>query len=200
MSQTFLFAIAPKKRKRTDYAVWDKRVRKEQAELRGIRVGGAGRAYVPLAAVPDLCKAYDAAEGQGKANAPHGKTDTTQRKTGPDGLANMGNTCYINAILQCLLSNWRVASLFGPEGVDGKAAQGDVSKALQELAARGAGGTGLIDIKSAVAKRFPVFSGRQQQDAHEFLRVTLNALHEEQNRAGHAEYKELETLPGGYWG
>ena len=67
MSQTFLFAIAPKKRKRTDYAVWDKRVRKEQAELRGIRVGGAGRAYVPLAAVPDLCKAYDAAEGQGTA-------------------------------------------------------------------------------------------------------------------------------------
>ena len=49
------------------------------------------------------------------------------------------------------------------------------------------------DLKYAISKIAPQFSGYGQQDAQEFLRFFLNGLHEELNCVGRkAAYKELD--------
>ncbi|XP_061772678.1 ubiquitin carboxyl-terminal hydrolase 3 isoform X2 [Nerophis ophidion] len=124
------------------------------------------------------------------------------------GLRNLGNTCFMNAILQSLSNIEQFSCYFKGLPVvslrSGKRAgkrtyhtrsQGDTSVLLVEelrktFCSLWQGGAFSPDsLFYAVWKIMPSFRGYQQQDAHEFMRYLLDHLHRElqQNQNGATE-------------
>ncbi|GBG31075.1 Ubiquitin carboxyl-terminal hydrolase 2 [Hondaea fermentalgiana] len=125
----------------------------------------------------------------------------TQLTGGTRGLANMGNTCYMNAVLQCLMHCGMLAEvMLGsedstglPVGIKPQPLTRAFTEALvehwrssHELAFRPQ------LIKSVMARSAPQFAGFEQQDAQEFLVFFLDALHEELNEVKDKAYKEIQ--------
>uniref|UniRef100_A0A8C9ZID9 Ubiquitin carboxyl-terminal hydrolase n=1 Tax=Sander lucioperca TaxID=283035 RepID=A0A8C9ZID9_SANLU len=145
--------------------------------------------------------------------APDGKLlkDSDGAALGATGLRNLGNTCFMNAILQSL-SNIEQFSCYFKELPavalrSGKTAgrrmyhtrsQGDNSVSLVEefrktLCSLWQGSQTAFSPDSlfyAIWKIMPSFRGYQQQDAHEFMRYLLDHLHRElqysRNGASHS--------------
>jgi ubiquitin C-terminal hydrolase len=120
------------------------------------------------------------------------------------GLRNLGNTCYMSACIQCLLHTDPIVEYFE----DGHHARvlrerrrrAPLAEALAEvIASQQRGDRKVLNpsaLKGTVAARHPNFAGYQQQDAQEFLRFTLDTLHEELNRVmGTPRYEELKDVP-----
>ncbi|XP_027696573.1 inactive ubiquitin carboxyl-terminal hydrolase 50 [Vombatus ursinus] len=107
-----------------------------------------------------------------------------QHSQGVTGLRNLGNTCYMNAILQCLCSITPLVEYF----LSGKyitALQKDSGEAATAFAYlmtdMWLGDSDCVSpevFRSAIGKIYPTFLKRTQQDAQEFLIYVLNELHE----------------------
>ncbi|XP_001380549.2 inactive ubiquitin carboxyl-terminal hydrolase 50 isoform X2 [Monodelphis domestica] len=107
-----------------------------------------------------------------------------QHSQGVTGLRNLGNTCYMNAILQCLCSITPLVEYF----LSGKyitALQKDSGEAATAFAYlmtdMWLGDSDCVSpevFRTAIGKIYPTFLKRTQQDAQEFLIYVLNELHE----------------------
>ncbi|KAL5258404.1 hypothetical protein ACHWQZ_G009042 [Mnemiopsis leidyi] len=125
--------------------------------------------------------------------------------TGVNGLANIGNTCYMNCILQCLSHCRGLRDLFllgqykqqinrsNPIGTGGKTAE-VYHSLLQDMWASRRGTTNPHQLKSILASKSDLYSGFQQQDAQEFLSVLLDTLHEDLNQG---DIKKTFEMPDG---
>uniref|UniRef100_A0AAY4DW72 Ubiquitin carboxyl-terminal hydrolase 2 n=1 Tax=Denticeps clupeoides TaxID=299321 RepID=A0AAY4DW72_9TELE len=124
------------------------------------------------------------------------------------GLRNLGNTCFMNSILQCLsnthdlrdycLRNCHRGDLGG--NCRAKAALMEEFAKLTQTLWTSASNEAISpsDFKTQIQKYAPRFMGYNQQDAQEFLRFLLDGLHNEVNRVtvrprGPAE--DLDHLP-----
>ncbi|KAI8821395.1 uncharacterized protein EV422DRAFT_40737 [Fimicolochytrium jonesii] len=116
------------------------------------------------------------------------KRETPAR--GRVGLKNLGNTCYMNAALQCLLSAELLmgyvlsptytASITNSQDNGLAEAFADLVKAAMTTSDRR-----ILDpvaVKRQVARRNEQFAEYDQQDAQELLRCLLDGLHENLNR------------------
>ena len=125
------------------------------------------------------------------------------------GLISLGNTCFMNAALQCLSHTAPLTRHFlsgkytidlnrtNPLGTGGKLAEA-YSSVLQELWMRpGAKHVKPFALKRAIATFAPRFAGTLQHDSQEFLAYLLDGLHEDLNRVRKAPYVELPDFQDG---
>lgn len=107
------------------------------------------------------------------------------------GFTNLGNTCFMNSALQCLLSSELLVSFFffsqfKHDLNNNSTTKGHLAEAfagvIDEIYRKNARSVAPKVLKARFEKYAPDFLGYNQQDAQEFLRFLLDGLHEDLNR------------------
>ncbi|KAG5235821.1 ubiquitin carboxyl-terminal hydrolase family protein [Salix suchowensis] len=127
-------------------------------------------------------------------------------KGGLAGLQNMGNTCFMNSALQCLVHTPQLVEYFlqdyseeintqNPLGMHGELALafGDL---LRKLWSSGRTAIAPRVFKGKLALFAPQFSGYNQHDSQELLAFLLDGLHEDLNRVKQKPYIEMKDWSG----
>lgn len=113
---------------------------------------------------------------------------------GAKGVANLGNTCYISAVLQCISNtpllrdylrskqNYGAhVNLANPNGFKGAMAM-EVCTVIYDLWEARRPVISPLSLHKTLSKFFPQFEGHHQHDCHELLGVLLDSLHEDLSR------------------
>lgn len=125
---------------------------------------------------------------------------------GLTGLNNLGNTCFMNSALQCLVHTPNLVQFFledytqeinelNPLGMKGELAIafGDL---LRELWSSERSSVAPRTFKSTLARFAPQFIGYNQHDSQELLAFLLDGLHEDLNRVRKKPYVEAKDPNG----
>lgn len=130
------------------------------------------------------------------------------------GLKNLGNTCYMNATIQCLSATvpfarfftegrWKKAvNAINPMGTKGRLASA-FAHILYEMSHSELPHLIPASFRQSICTHAPQFSGSDQHDSQEFLTFLLDGLHEDLNRVLHKPSNgttpereaQLERLP-----
>ncbi|KAL8147498.1 ubiquitin carboxyl-terminal hydrolase 8-like [Apium graveolens] len=121
---------------------------------------------------------------------------------GLNGLLNIGNTCFMNSAIQCLVHTTKFVDYFlgdfrkdlnfeNPLGRNGKLALafGDLFRKLWTPGATTVAPNGFT---SALSNFAPQFSGYSQHDSQEFLAFLLDGVHEDLNQVKCKPYIEVK--------
>ncbi|XP_063293069.1 ubiquitin carboxyl-terminal hydrolase 2 isoform X1 [Pelobates fuscus] len=129
---------------------------------------------------------------QDKSDGPSSREITSVKSVqGLVGLRNLGNTCFMNSILQCLSNtkDLRDYCLQNSHRRDlnskncNTAIMEEFARLLQAMWTSSANEVvSPSDFKTQIQRYAPRFMGYNQQDAQEFLRFLLDGLHNEVNR------------------
>eukprot|EP01022_Parablepharisma_sp_SALTPOND_P005423 TRINITY_DN122425_c0_g1_i1.p1 TRINITY_DN122425_c0_g1~~TRINITY_DN122425_c0_g1_i1.p1 ORF type:complete len:1140 (+),score=119.66 TRINITY_DN122425_c0_g1_i1:139-3420(+) len=118
---------------------------------------------------------------------------------GLTGLQNVGNTCFLNAGIQCLSNTWELTKYFlegrykkevnvkNKLGLQGKMAQ-VYAQLLRLLWYDNTPFVAPWEIKKVVGRHNRSFVGHTQQDCHEFINAILDGLNEDLNRVTEKPY------------
>ncbi|KAI8831707.1 hypothetical protein BC829DRAFT_449264 [Chytridium lagenaria] len=112
----------------------------------------------------------------------------------PVGLRNLGNTCYMNATLQCLSLTMPLSSYFARDCFvkhlnvrNSRGSRGVVAMEFAKLMKSMSAGNGEVvvpkDFKKTIGDLSDRFYGNQQHDSSEFLTFLLDMIHEDLNVA-----------------
>ncbi|KAL8573322.1 hypothetical protein ACOMHN_032784 [Nucella lapillus] len=131
------------------------------------------------------------------------KKDEVPTTKGATGLNNLGNTCFMNAALQCVSNTWPLTQYFAgglhlfelnrdnPIGMKGHIAQ-RYGELIKDLWSGTSKAVAPLKIRWTIGKYAPRFNGFQQHDSQEFLSFLLDGLHEDLNRVHRKPYVELK--------
>ncbi|KAK3446520.1 hypothetical protein EUGRSUZ_A02196 [Eucalyptus grandis] len=125
---------------------------------------------------------------------------------GLTGLINLGNTCFMNSAIQCLVHTPEFAKYFredyhqeinwqNPLGMVGELALA-FGELLRKLWAPGRTPIAPRPFKAKLARFAPQFSGYNQHDSQELLAFLLDGLHEDLNRVKHKPYIKSRDADG----
>jgi len=129
--------------------------------------------------------------GYHKEESPKEETDGASNQ-GINGLRNIGNTCFMNSVIQCLsntkpLMNYLAQDDYSREiNTSSSSMKGSLVKAFATVIKGLWKVNGRVvdpsSLKGAIQRFAPRFSGYNQEDSQEFLRYLLEGLHEDVNR------------------
>ncbi|GIL69539.1 hypothetical protein Vretifemale_467 [Volvox reticuliferus] len=123
------------------------------------------------------------------------------------GLSNLGNTCFMNSSLQCLVHAVPLMRAFlggaylqdlnrtNPLGMKGELAEA-FGSLMEQLWRGGLSAVTPRSFKAKIGRFAPQFSGYAQHDSQEFLAFLLDGLHEDTNRIRNKPYIEERDQPG----
>ncbi|KAK8518374.1 hypothetical protein V6N13_027851 [Hibiscus sabdariffa] len=125
---------------------------------------------------------------------------------GLTGLQNLGNTCFMNSALQCLVHTPPLVEYFlkdysdeintqNPLGMHGELALA-FGELLRKLWSSGQTAIAPRVFKGKLARFAPQFSGYNQHDSQELLAFLLDGLHEDLNRVKQKPYIEMKDADG----
>ncbi|XP_078738614.1 ubiquitin carboxyl-terminal hydrolase 2-like [Lampetra fluviatilis] len=123
-------------------------------------------------------------------------------KSGLTGLENLGNTCFVNSIVQCLshtraLRDYCVRGDYEPETNPHSPTKGALAHAfallLRELWSGGSVARP-SSLLTQVQRHAPRFGGGSQHDAQEFLLFLLDGLHHDVNRSSPRAHPLIHDL------
>ncbi|XP_063219975.1 ubiquitin carboxyl-terminal hydrolase 2-like isoform X2 [Bacillus rossius redtenbacheri] len=125
-----------------------------------------------------------------------------QTGKGLKGLLNIGNTCYMASVIQCLSSTKKLINYILKEDYISELnysspMKGDLMKAFSKLIHelwREVGSQASVnpaEFKSVFVRFAPCFKGSSEEDAQECLRYLLAGLHEDVNRAKAKPFRTL---------
>ncbi|KAF5179141.1 Ubiquitin carboxyl-terminal hydrolase [Thalictrum thalictroides] len=125
---------------------------------------------------------------------------------GLSGLQNLGNTCFMNSSVQCLVHTPPLVEYFlhdysdeinkqNPIGMQGELAIA-FGELLRKLWSSGRAPIAPREFKTKLARFAPQFSGYNQHDSHELLAFLLDGLHEDLNRVKFKPYIEIKDANG----
>ncbi|XP_071377034.1 ubiquitin carboxyl-terminal hydrolase 2a isoform X1 [Centroberyx affinis] len=128
----------------------------------------------------------------GRTGSPSRDSTNSKSAQGLVGLRNLGNTCFMNSILQCLSNthNLRDYCLHNSHRRDlnnnsrtNTALMEEFAKLIQTMwTSSSSEAVSPSEFKTQIQRYAPRFVGYNQQDAQEFLRFLLDGLHNEVNR------------------
>nr|CAD7196012.1 unnamed protein product [Timema douglasi] len=113
---------------------------------------------------------------------------------GATGLNNLGNTCFMNAALQCV-SNTRALTQYFTSNMHLYELNSQLVDQLDQPIQEGHC-PGAAKIEWTIGKYAPRFNGFQQHDSQELLAFLLDGLHEDLNRVHDKPYVELKDSDG----
>ncbi|XP_013415343.1 uncharacterized protein LOC106177185 [Lingula anatina] len=128
------------------------------------------------------------AQGEGKDACSKDVKDSSATP-GVCGLRNLGNTCFMNSGLQCVLSNPYLVKFFVENYVQGKSLTedntltGKFCHLLHKVWCGQFSGIYPLDFKEILGMYHPQFRDFRQHDCQEFLALLLDTLHEQLNVA-----------------
>uniref|UniRef100_A0A5B7ASW6 Ubiquitin carboxyl-terminal hydrolase n=1 Tax=Davidia involucrata TaxID=16924 RepID=A0A5B7ASW6_DAVIN len=131
---------------------------------------------------------------------------TRSDRGGLAGLQNLGNTCFMNSAIQCLVHTPPLVEYFlqdytdeinrqNPLGMHGELALA-FGELLRKLWASGRTPIAPRAFKGKLARFAPQFSGYNQHDSQELLAFLLDGLHEDLNRVKQKPYIETKDSDG----
>ena len=133
--------------------------------------------------------------------------DPTPERRGKMGLRNLGNTCFMNSAIQCLSHTEVITKHFlsnkfqhdlntdNPLGTGGSLAT-EYDHLMKELWLGTSHHTAPANLKRAIARFAPQFTGFQQHDSQELLAYLIDGLHEDLNRVKKKPYIEAKESDG----
>lgn len=138
------------------------------------------------------------------------KTDQKNKRPterGATGLNNLGNTCFMNAALQCVSNTQPLTlyfinnkHLFEFNRTNPLSMKGHMAKRYGDLVRDLWSGTSKtiapVKLRWTIGKYAPRFNGFQQHDSQELLAFLLDGLHEDLNRVQEKPYVELKDSDG----
>ena len=123
------------------------------------------------------------------------------------GLQNLGNTCFMNSVVQCLANTEPLAKFFifgcfqdhvnrrNMLGTRGRLAQA-FSELLTDMYVGQQGCVSPWEVKNVIARRAVQFQGFAQHDSQEMLSFLLETLHEDLNDVTAKPYVEHKDFDG----
>ncbi|XP_048180121.1 ubiquitin carboxyl-terminal hydrolase 43 [Corvus hawaiiensis] len=123
-----------------------------------------------------------------------------ERPPGAQGLRNHGNTCFMNAVVQCLSNTAPLAERLALGRYRARGARGEVTHRLAALVralwTRDYTPQLSAEFKNIVSKHSSQFRGNAQHDALEFLLWLLDRMHEDLGAASPAQQSRGPAQPG----